>query len=327
MIFLLLNKFGKKSRKMSEKTFREHCHCHGTSAIDILPNAVLQHCFSFISVGNYRYVAGTSRRFRNLYSESKTTTWARAAESISSAELCLDDARQETKREFTFALEMLSLKAASLGRINVLEWARSKGANIREAHFSNSASNGHICILKWAEDNNLEWYSPYLMKSAIGSGCVNILDFVHTTGRHFPERASHEAAGKGQISVLAWMKEHDMLDTTRELWQYAAYEGHTHVLDWLWANDYRGGMNIDWAASRDGRVNVFVWLRQHDIAWSDYACAYASYYGSLALLQWLRENDCPWGKGVLKVARSQGHTHVLNWAIENGCQDHEEEYS
>ena len=67
------------------------------SYIDALPDAVLQHCFSFIGKGHYRYVAGTSRRFNEIYSikHEKKTTLKSVVASVSSAELYLQDVTEQ----------------------------------------------------------------------------------------------------------------------------------------------------------------------------------------------------------------------------------------
>jgi hypothetical protein len=53
--------------------------------ISSLPDAVLQdYCFSFVGPGHYRYVAGTCRRLKKVYSES--SSWESAAASVSRAE-------------------------------------------------------------------------------------------------------------------------------------------------------------------------------------------------------------------------------------------------
>jgi hypothetical protein len=44
-----------------------------TASIDCLPDAVLQHCFSFIGKQHYRFVAGVNRRFQEIYSVKHET--------------------------------------------------------------------------------------------------------------------------------------------------------------------------------------------------------------------------------------------------------------
>ena len=71
------------------------------SYIDALPDAVLQHCFSFIGKGHYRYVAGTSRRFNEIYSikhEKKTTIMKSVVASVSSADLFLQDCKKASMK-------------------------------------------------------------------------------------------------------------------------------------------------------------------------------------------------------------------------------------
>ena len=83
---------------MSDSSDSKRRRVEGPAAATIssLPDAVLQHCFSFVGPGHYRYVAGVTRWFQTVYSvkhESKTT-WDSAAASVSRAELCLEDERK-----------------------------------------------------------------------------------------------------------------------------------------------------------------------------------------------------------------------------------------
>lgn len=323
-MMLLLKLMSKKSSKRREKRTNKGRHfvlksnsCDAptlslsTASIDMLPEAVLQYCFSFVGPGHFRTVAGTNRHFQNVlylneHDCDNKTYWARAVESISCAELCLEDARQTTKLDLNDALENISLAASSTGRVKVLEWALDKkGYAFPSECFVRAAANGHVCVLEWAKEKNVEWYSKDMVKSA---------------GRELPERTSWEAAKKGQIGVLDWMKRHDMLDTGDMLWQYASYQGHIHVLDWLWEHDYNVGPNIFLNACKGGHKHVLLWFRQHNIPWSKYICLYAAYFGNLDLLKWLREeNNCAWNQRVIVCARNRGFVDIEEYAIENGC--------
>ena len=122
-------------------------------SIAALPDAVLQHSFSFIGKGHYRFVAGTCRHFEEIYSKEheKKTTWSAATASIACAELCLKDAREQEDLEDSVALKNISLKAAMKGCIDILDWARAKGCEFTPRHFRIAAGEGHINVLKWAE--------------------------------------------------------------------------------------------------------------------------------------------------------------------------------
>ena len=200
-------------------------------SIDSLPDAVLQHCFSFVAKGHYRFVAGTSRRFKEIYSikhESKTM-WESAASSVACAELCLDDFKENGGEEDTDCLEMTTKGALKIGNINVLEWARIKGFAFDSEHFLLPAFNGHLCVLQWAEEKNLEWYGEDTLIAAATNGHIHIFEWVYNSEREMLgiELAVRAAAFGGQIPMLSWMKERNLLDASSgpDLYDFASMVG------------------------------------------------------------------------------------------------------
>ena len=84
---------------MSDSVPNKRRRVEGRAAVTIasLPDVVLQHSFSFVGPGHYRYVAGVSRWFQTVYSvkHDSKTFWDSAAASVSRAELCLEDEREQ----------------------------------------------------------------------------------------------------------------------------------------------------------------------------------------------------------------------------------------
>ena len=116
-----------------------------------------------------RFVAGTSRRFKEIYSikHERKTTWENAASSVACAELCLDDFNENGgEEEDTDCLKMTTKGAMKIGNIKVLEWARIKGFEFDSEHFHISTCYGHLCVLQWAEEKNLEWYGEDTLMSS-----------------------------------------------------------------------------------------------------------------------------------------------------------------
>lgn len=325
---------GPKSSKPSKTTsIAATCNIIATnSEISVLPDAVLQHCFSFIGPGHYRYVAGTSHRFQEIYSkEHEKQTWFwNAATSVECAKLSLDE-----KPVFpgladgdTFSpSDAIVLAASWMGNVEVLEWFRIKGFDyLHHLAFEDSALRGHTRVLKWAESKNMDWYSVGLHTNAGASGHVEIFEWIHSTGKaaHVPEEAGIYAAENGHIAILRWLKEHQMLDSAENLWHYAGRGGRTEVLDWLGENGYEFRPDLIYGgACSGGQKSVLFWGRDHDMAWDEATCSYAAQYGNLPILQWLRENGCPWDGRVIRFARQQGFDDILEWARANGCPTEE----
>lgn len=166
---------------------------------------------------------------------------------------------------------------------------------------------------------DLDWYSETLAHRAARRGSINVVEFIHDSGREITLRTIETAAETGQVSVLNWMKEHDLISADNKLWRDACFYGQTEVLDWLYENGY----NIDdavvqFAITRNKR-NVVIWAREHGITFDEMTCIHAAAVGNLPMLQWLRENGCPWDARVIALARISDHEHVVEWAIANGC--------
>jgi hypothetical protein len=117
-------------------TNRRQIEGPAAATISSLPDAVLHYCFSFFGPGHYRYVAGTSRWFQNIYRikhESKTW-WKCAAASVSCiTELCFRDERKQrwdgrpNVRVLNSVARRVSREAASNGQLQVLDWLWNNG--------------------------------------------------------------------------------------------------------------------------------------------------------------------------------------------------------
>lgn len=153
------------------------------------------------------------------------------------------------------------------------------------------------------------------------SGNIGILELAQTTGREIPTIAASWAARQGQIAVLDWMNERDLIVNCENLWSEPFDEGCIGVLDWLYANDCAVYRSSVWegAATGDHFEEVLTWARDHGITWDEGTCIAAAFEGNLPMLQWLRANGCPWDSRVILAAQLFEYNHVVEWAIANGC--------
>jgi hypothetical protein len=71
--------------------------------------------------------------------------WAHAAASIECAELCIKDHCPPGKIHHP-TLKKISLTAAEIGSVEVLEWAIENDCEINNAHFRKAAAAGHVCV-------------------------------------------------------------------------------------------------------------------------------------------------------------------------------------
>jgi hypothetical protein len=293
------------------------------ASIDALPDVVLQECFSFIGKGHYRYIAGTCHRFNEIYSmkHEKKTTWDQAVSSVSSAELFLQDTTEKAEESTSFILCIIFKQAVMVGNIKVLKWAYGKGHEPKARHFHNTAVHGHVAVLQWAEENDLDWFSTQLINYAARNGSISILEWIKSRRKAMPAGVpAQHAAASGHCAVLSWMKEHNLLGSIQRLWCAASFcDGHIDVLDWLFNNGYRVDPCIIPSSIRNDRRDILLWAREHDLPWDMVTCRLAVLHENLPMLQWLRENDCPWDHTVIAAAHHNGREDIAQWAIDNGC--------
>lgn len=184
-----------------------------------------------------------------------------------------------------------------------------------------AAIMGKACVLRWAEMKNLECCSEDVISQ------ISILESIQAAGlaatARSSQQAAHSAACHGQIALLNWLKEHNLLSSDMSLWHYATCGCGAEALGWLCSNGYSSAMGsrrVAGAAALRGCRNVLLWTRAHGVRWDEITCMYAAYFGNLPTLQWLRESRCcPWGIKVTHWAREEGHDYVIEWATDNGC--------
>lgn len=99
-------------------------------------------------------------------------------------------------------------EAAKIGRLDILQYAHSKGVTITEAAARNAAENGHLHILQW-------------MRDALGaSQLISELAFPH-------------AAQRGQLEVLKWGHAQNLLHKPSWLFKAASAHVQDETAAWL----------------------------------------------------------------------------------------------
>jgi len=154
---------------------------------------------------------------------------------------------------------------------------------------------------------------------AVGLGYLSTLKHLHQ--HHclvLSKVLPREAAKKGQLEVLQWLRENGCPRDLGTCW-CAAQGGHLEVLQWArakscpWDED-----TCNWAA-KGGHLEILQWARANGCPWNQTTCWTAAMHGHLEVLRCARANDCPWGSLTCIDAKKLGHIELLNWAIANGC--------
>lgn len=305
----------------------EQSLAHAPGIFDSLPSSVLQRCFCFLGPCHFRFVAGTSRHFKEIYSfkHDSKTTWESAASSVACAELCVDDFKKNGDSESECLKEIVTQGAVGIGNIKVLEWARIKGFEFKSEYFLESAHLGHLGVLQWAQEKNLEWHSYLTLFQAAAGGHTHVADWIHDSGREMlgAKEAAEMAAFRGDVSMPMWLKEHNLLEacSVSKLHTLSSSLGRVNVLDWLHHNgDAPPSLAIFKGSALGAEHETSLsWALVHGVVLEEKACEYSAVHGNLPMLQWLRKNECPWSAKVIEVAEGHGKAEVAEWAIANGC--------
>jgi hypothetical protein len=201
------------------------------SALDVLQSEIWSnHILPFVGVGSYRYVAGTNRQLRKMYTElfpmEKTTHVL-----LSSSQAAL--ALQEVGEENRTVLCPMAARGGGLEALQFLlvdrncQWAASTCAA--------AARGGHLPVVQWASQHGCPWNDHVVPKWG------QITEFL-----------------KGNRRLGPWE------DDTCAV---AAERGYLHIVQWAWANGFRMSRYMTIAAARNGHLQTLMWLRAIGCQW------------------------------------------------------------
>ena len=233
--------------------------------IDDLPNEVLRLIFTFLGIGYFRFIGGSSRIFRELYlstsvGSDSTTAIENIVSSVSCVELYLQEAGTDVPQ-----LRVILNGAASHGRLDILEWSHQHGhLHACSEKTSNSAVvHGHLTALIWLTDHKCPLPSA-ACRYAARHGHLNILQRLRAIGCPWNEDTCFLAARGGHLNILQWARANGC----------------------PWNEDTCSG------AAKGGHLNILQWARANGCLWNEFTCAFAAEGGHLNILQWARANGC-----------------------------------
>lgn len=137
------------------------------------------------------------------------------------------------------------------------------------------------------------------------------------------EDCTYEAASRGRLSVLRYLREEHNCPWDFRTCREAARGGHTSTLAWAMAHRCEWDESVCEAAAAEGHLEVLRQAVEAGCKWNPaYVCEAAAEAGHLPVLRWTVQEH---GVGVLsgcvsEFAAKGGHFDVLRWAvIEHGC--------
>lgn len=183
--------------------------------------------------------------------------------------------------------------AAKNGRINVLEWLKTKDINCTYTAFNLAIENSHNKTIYWiyynfsninidsrsieiaCEKGNIEivkWLynkkikpSEVAMDLAAANNHLDIVKFLYeNTEIECTHKAVEEAAKKGNLKMIKWLYKNMKKTITKDDIYYAAHYGHFKVVKWLhYNNPYADTFKAILAGEWEGNTEIACWLKKH----------------------------------------------------------------
>jgi hypothetical protein len=137
--------------------------------------------------------------------------------------------------------------AASAGSIPVLEYLleHEEDTTVRHDWLSDAAVSGHLHVLRWAADNDIEsaieWNDRSICSSAAQSGSIEMMQFLQEKGANLAEHNVTSDAGWEEESVtttaargerkemLLWLKQQGIVPTVHAMRDAAGARHARHV--------------------------------------------------------------------------------------------------
>ena len=107
-------------------------------------------------------------------------------------------------RERGYLTKEMARRAAFLGKLDVLKYARENGCPWDEQTPANAAYSGHLDVLKYAHENGCPW-NKYTCSSAAVGGHLAVLKYAHENGCRWDEWTCKYAAYGGHMNVLKYL--------------------------------------------------------------------------------------------------------------------------
>ena len=266
-----------------------------------LPDAVLSKCMTFVGEGNYIFVAGVCRSFRDTYKSYLQQYHEQKPFSTNLNEIVSSIPRLQ------LVMHELNIDINIICDRTKIEW-RGTTMSFGTAAIACAAYNGNLDVLIWVKNNDRQTWQWYYTDCYYLFPCNEV----------FP---CNEAAKGDQLKVLQWLRSKDGGECHWDEYtcRIVAEYGHFNMLKWAHQNGcpWNGGTTSE--AARGGRFEILKWVHQNGCPWDEGTCGAAAEYGHFDILKWLHHNGCPWDEETCGSAGMNGHFEILKWARQNGC--------
>jgi hypothetical protein len=229
----------------------------------------------------------------------------------------------------------LTYYAARSGSIPILQWLRSEGLGVfNDYTCEGAAEGGHLAVLKHLQNERCEWDAECITGYAAASGNIELVEWLRQQGVEFDDEALSSAAGASQIAMcehlralgcewdedacrlavihravdtLRWLREQGSPWDVNEVYQLAACNNQTDVLEYVAEQgelpDAGAMTEALKCAGTYNRLQAAQLIRQHGAAWPA-VLGYSKHGAPMAHTQ-------QWHGETLAWARAQGCTAPL----------------
>jgi hypothetical protein len=156
------------------------------------------------------------------------------------------------------------------------------------------ARTNKLELLKWArEEKKCEW-SAGTINAAAYRGNLEMVKYCVANECPIDEWACAQAAQKGHLEVLKYLREEVKAPWGSRTASYAAHNGHLHILEYL--------------------------VERKFDKYEEDACEFAAKFGHLNCLKYLRETaKAPWDDWSVYFAHKNNHPECLQYLLDNNC--------
>lgn len=216
-------------------------------------------------------------------------------------------------------------QAAYWGQFEMLKYLVSQNYVCTNEVFVGAALSGHLEMLKWLKERNLNLLSISTEQAAFSAIVRGYLDVVEWLWQVFADELRRcafssnnftDAAAKyGHVEILQWLYDH-AFPIGPNAWCNAIENNHFHVVRWLQKNDYVRTARMRKPAILSGNLQMLklVDKLQPNTATHPLDITIAAMVGNLDIIKWLISRGSNWTPHAFHLAIEGGHLHILKWS-------------
>lgn len=164
----------------------------------------------------------------------------------------------------------LQIKYADQGNLVALKEMKEGGIEINSVINFCAAGRGHLDILKWSKENDIDFRHTTTTMSAAMGGHLEVLKWLRENNCPWDESTSEKAAANGHLEVLKWARENGCP------WNFDVYKGalrygHLDILQLAFENGCP--LEKGYQLTCSDKPEIKEWVKKHGLS-----CEYFSLF-------------------------------------------------